>query len=270
MKIGSYTIGQGHPLLIIAGPCVLEEEAITLEIAETMKAITERLGLSYVFKASFDKANRSSIAGHRGPGIATGLEMLAMVKEKVGVPVLTDIHDIHMVDEVAKVVDVLQIPAFLCRQTDLLLKAASSGCAVNIKKGQFLAPTEMQYALEKAKSTGNTSIMLCERGTTFGYHNLVVDMRSLAIMRTMAPVIFDATHSVQLPGQKGGSSGGQREYVSVLARAATAVGVDGLFFETHPRPEEALSDGPNSMHLADMEALLTQLLAIDGCVKGAL
>ncbi len=175
-----------------------------------------------------------------------------------------------MVDEVAKVVDVLQIPAFLCRQTDLLLKAASSGCAVNIKKGQFLAPTEMQYALEKAKSTGNTSIMLCERGTTFGYHNLVVDMRSLAIMRTMAPVIFDATHSVQLPGQKGGSSGGQREYVSVLARAATAVGVDGLFFETHPRPEEALSDGPNSMHLADMEALLTQLLAIDGCVKGAL
>jgi 2-dehydro-3-deoxyphosphooctonate aldolase (KDO 8-P synthase) len=254
----------------MAGPCAVESELMCLQIAEHALKVCERLQIPYIFKGSYRKANRSSISSFTGIGDEKALKILAKVKAEFNIPVVTDIHAANEAAMAAEYVDVLQIPAFLCRQTDILQAAAATGKWVNIKKGQFLAPTEMQYALEKAKSTGNTSIMLCERGTTFGYHNLVVDMRSLAIMRTMAPVIFDATHSVQLPGQKGGSSGGQREYVSVLARAATAVGVDGLFFETHPRPEEALSDGPNSMHLADMEALLTQLLAIDGCVKGAL
>ena len=265
MKYTDYTIGENHPFVLIAGPCVIESRDTVFHIANTMKELTARLGIPYIFKASFDKANRSSLTSFRGLGREEGLRVLADVKAEFSLPLLTDVHGVEGLDEVASVVDVLQIPAFLCRQTDLIL-AASKTQAVNVK-GQFLSPWEMKNVADKARSTGNPSITLCERGCSFGYHNLVVDMRSLAIMREFAPVIFDVTHSVQLPGQQGHASGGQREFIPALARAAMAVGVAGLFMETHPKPEEALSDGPNSWPLSAMEDLLVQLKELDQWAK---
>ncbi len=251
-------LGDAYPLLVIAGPCVIESEELCLAVAGRMKEICRRLGLSYVFKASYDKANRTSVTSFRGPGLEAGLEILRKVKELHQVPILTDVHDESQIAAVAKVADILQIPAFLCRQTDLLVAAGESGCVVNIKKGQFTAPQDMERAAAKVMSTGNRRVCLTERGTTFGYHNLVVDMRSLPIMRGFGlPVIFDATHSVQLPSGQGGSSGGQREFIAPLLRGTLAVGVDGLFMETHPAPEQALCDGPNSMPLDEIEELLT-------------
>ena len=248
---------------LIAGPCVIESPSLALEIAERVKAITERLGIRYIFKASFDKANRSSGESFRGPGVGGGLEVLAEVKRRFDLPVLTDIHESHHVAEVAAVVDVLQIPAFLCRQTDLLVAAAETGKAINVKKGQFLSPQEMGQVAKKLRSSGAENLMLTERGNSFGYNTLVVDFRSLPQLQSFGcPVIFDATHSVQQPGGQGGTSGGQREYVSPLARAAVAVGVDGLFMEIHPNPDEAMSDGPNMLPLHRLEPLLKQLLAI--------
>lgn len=268
MKIANFEVDGKQPFFLIAGPCVIESAALCEEIAGRMVEITGKLGIPYVFKASFDKANRSSRDSFRGPGLSAGLKVLEGVRAKFGTPVLTDVHEDTPLAEVAAVVDVLQTPAFLCRQTNFIVAACSQGKPVNIKKGQFLSPWEMQNVVDKARSTGNPDIMVCERGFSFGYNNLVSDMRALAVMRrTGCPVVFDATHSVQLPGGQGGSSGGQREFVPVLARAATAAGVAGLFMETHPRPAEALSDGPNAWPLERMESLLTTLVAIDRTVK---
>ena len=270
MKLCGFKVGPDRPLFLIAGPCVVESEALTLEIAGQLRDLAAGLGVPFVFKASYDKANRSSRGSYRGPGIEEGLRILAEVKRQLGVPVLTDVHEDTPFDEVAAVVDVLQTPAFLCRQTNFIVKACSQGKPVNIKKGQFLSPWEMGNVLDKAKSTGNEQVMACERGFSFGYNNLVADMRSLAVMRGFgAPVVFDATHSVQLPGGKGSASGGQREFIPVLARAAVATGVSGLFMETHPKPEAALSDGPNAWPLPRMRSLLEMLLEIDRVVKSA-
>ncbi|HEY8051720.1 MAG TPA: 3-deoxy-8-phosphooctulonate synthase [Steroidobacteraceae bacterium] len=270
MKLTGHEVGAREPLFLIAGPCVIESPALTQEIAGRLKEITTRLGVPYIFKASYDKANRSSRASFRGPGIEAGLKVLDDVRRAIGVPVLTDVHEDTPLQEVAAVVDVLQTPAFLCRQTNFIINAASQGKPVNIKKGQFLSPWEMQNVVDKARSTGNEHIMVCERGFSFGYNNLVSDMRSLSVLReTGAPVVFDATHSVQLPGGQGTSSGGQREFIPVLARAAVAAGIAGIFMETHPRPEEALSDGPNAWPLARMEPLLTTLVELDRAVKRA-
>ncbi|MBN8727442.1 MAG: 3-deoxy-8-phosphooctulonate synthase [Xanthomonadales bacterium] len=268
MNLCGFEVGLDCPLFLIAGPCVIESMQLQLDVAGRLKEITGRLGIPFIFKSSFDKANRTSASSFRGPGLEEGLKVLAEVKSQVGVPVLTDVHEYTPMDEVASVVDVLQTPAFLCRQTDFILKIASAGKPVNIKKGQFLSPWEMKHVAEKARSTGNAQIMVCERGASFGYNNLVSDMRSLVVMRdTGCPVVFDATHSVQLPGGAGGKSGGQREFVPALARAAVAVGVAGLFMETHPDPDKALSDGPNSWPLGNMEQLLETLLELDGVVK---
>ncbi len=253
---------------LIAGPCVIEQESTTLSIAENLKLITDKLNVSFIFKASFDKANRSSASSYRGPGIEEGLRILERVKTDFGLSVLTDVHEDTPLDEVASVVDVLQTPAFLCRQTNFIQNVARQGKPVNIKKGQFMAPWDMQNVVDKAKAVGNENIWLCERGVSFGYNTLVTDMRGLAIMRqTGCKVVFDATHSVQQPGGRGTSSGGQREFVPVLARAAVAAGVDGLFVETHPDPEKALSDGPNMMPLHLMEEFLTTLLELDQVVR---
>ncbi|HET9331462.1 MAG TPA: 3-deoxy-8-phosphooctulonate synthase [Steroidobacteraceae bacterium] len=268
MQLTGFEVGDRRPLFLIAGPCVIESPALLQEVAGHLKEVTARLKIPYIFKASFDKANRSSRASFRGPGLDAGLKALADVRRAIGVPVLTDVHEDTPLEEVAAVVDVLQTPAFLCRQTNFIVAAASQGKPVNIKKGQFLSPWEMQNVVDKARSTGNGQVMVCERGFSFGYNNLVSDMRSLAVMRaTGCPVVFDATHSVQLPGGQGAASGGQREFIPVLARAAVAAGIDGLFMETHPRPAEALSDGPNAWPLARMAALLTTLAELDRAVK---
>ena len=268
MKLCGFDVGLEHPLFLIAGPCVVESEQLQLDVAGQLKEITGRLGIHFIFKSSFDKANRTSISSFRGPGMEEGLRVLAEVKRQIGVPVLTDVHEYTPMDEVASVVDVLQTPAFLVRQTDFITKVCQTGKPVNIKKGQFLSPWDMAPVVEKAKSTGNHNIMVCERGASFGYNNLVSDMRSLSVMRqTGCPVVFDATHSVQLPGGQGSTSGGQRELVPVLARAAIAVGVAGIFMETHPDPSKALSDGPNAWPLGKMEALLTTLLELDAITK---
>jgi 2-dehydro-3-deoxyphosphooctonate aldolase (KDO 8-P synthase) len=268
MRMLDFEVGIDRPLFLIAGPCVLEGEGMAQEIAGMLAEITTDLGIPFLFKSSFDKANRSSIGSFRGPGPDEGLRILAGVRERVGVPVLTDVHEATPLAAVAEVADVLQTPAFLCRQTDFIRAVASQGKPVNIKKGQFLAPWDMKLVVEKARATGNESIMVCERGVSFGYNNLVSDMRALSLMReTGCPVIFDATHSVQLPGGLGSCSGGQREMVPVLARAAVAAGVSGLFMETHPRPDEALSDGPNSWPLGRMRELLETLMELDRVVK---
>ena len=268
MELCGFKVGLDQPLFLIAGPCVVESEQLQLDVAGRLKEITGRLGMNFIFKSSFDKANRTSGGSFRGPGMEEGLRVLAEVRRQVGVPVLTDVHEYTPMDEVAAVVDVLQTPAFLVRQTDFIRKACSAGKPVNIKKGQFLSPWDMKPVVEKAKSTGNQQILVCERGASFGYNNLVSDMRSLAVMReTGCPVVFDATHSVQLPGGQGTSSGGQREFVPVLARAAVAVGVSGLFAETHPDPSKALSDGPNAWPLGRMQELLETLLELDAVTK---
>ncbi len=268
MKLCGFEVGLDKPFFLIAGPCVIESEQLQLDVAGQLKEITSSLGIPFIFKSSFDKANRTSGTSFRGPGMEEGLRVLAEVKRQIGVPVLTDVHEYTPMDEVASVVDVLQTPAFLVRQTDFIRKVCSAGKPVNIKKGQFLSPWDMKPVVEKAKSTGNHDIMVCERGASFGYNNLVSDMRSLAVMRdTGCPVVFDATHSVQLPGGQGSSSGGQREFVPVLARAATAVGIAGLFMETHPDPAKALSDGPNAWPLPKMRALLETLMALDEVTK---
>jgi 2-dehydro-3-deoxyphosphooctonate aldolase (KDO 8-P synthase) len=268
MKLCGFEAGPDRPFFLIAGTCVVESESMTIDTAGYLKETTADLGIPFIYKSSFDKANRSSKSGFRGPGMEEGLRILAEVKSQLGVPVLTDVHEDTPLDEVAAVVDVLQTPAFLCRQTDFILRVARAGKPVNIKKGQFLSPWEMQNVVDKAKSTGNDDIMVCERGFSFGYNNLVSDMRSLAVLRgTGCPVVFDATHSVQLPGSQGAASGGQREFIPVLARAATAVGIAGLFMETHPNPDAALSDGPNAWPLDKMYALLEMLQAIDTTVK---
>ena len=270
MQLCGFEVGLDRPLFLIAGPCVIESEQLQIDVAGKLKEITERLGINFIFKSSFDKANRTSINSFRGPGMEEGLRVLAEVKRQLGVPVLTDVHEYTPMDEVASVVDVLQTPAFLVRQTDFITKVCATGKPVNIKKGQFLSPWDMKPVVEKAKSTGNGNIMVCERGASFGYNNLVSDMRSLAVMRdTGCPVVFDATHSVQLPGGQGSSSGGQREFVPVLARAAVAVGVAGVFMETHPDPSKALSDGPNAWPLGKMEALLETMLELDAITKRA-
>src|SRR5580700_4653266 len=268
MQLTGHEVGGQQPFFLIAGPCVIESAALTQEIAGRLKEITARLKIPYIFKASYDKANRSSRGSFRGPGIEAGLKVLADVRRAIGVPVLTDVHEDTPLAEVAAVVDVLQTPAFLCRQTNFILAACSQGKPVNIKKGQFLSPWEMQNVVDKARSTGNGQIMVCERGFSFGYNNLVSDMRALAIMRaTGCPVVFDATHSVQLPGGQGSASGGQREFIPVLARAAVAAGIDGLFMETHPDPAKALSDGPNAWPLDRMAGLLRTLKELDSAVK---
>ena len=263
-KVGNtVTVGSGKPLTLIAGPCVIENRDLVFEVAEAVNAICKKLGVQYIFKASFDKANRTSASTFRGPGVTAGLAVLQEVKDKLGLPVLTDIHESSHVEQVAEVVDVLQIPAFLCRQTDLLMAAAATGKAINVKKGQFLSPQEMSQVAQKLRTAGVENLMLTERGNSFGYNTLVVDFRSLPQLQSFGcPVIFDATHSVQQPGGQGGTSGGQREYVAPLARAAVAVGVDGLFMEIHPNPDKALSDGPNMFPLHRLEPLLKQLLAI--------
>ncbi|PIZ04133.1 MAG: 3-deoxy-8-phosphooctulonate synthase [Gammaproteobacteria bacterium CG_4_10_14_0_8_um_filter_38_16] len=268
MKLTHFTAGNDKPFFLIAGPCVIESEALVLDVAGQLKAITDALNINFIFKSSFDKANRSSHASFRGPGLEKGMQILEKVKKQIGVPVLTDVHEDTPLHEVSTVVDVLQTPAFLCRQTNFIQSVMQCGLPVNIKKGQFLAPWDMKHVVEKAKAAGNDQVMVCERGVSFGYNNLVSDMRSLAIMReTNCPVVFDATHSVQLPGGQGATSGGQREFVPVLARAAVAVGVAGLFMETHPDPDKALSDGPNNWPLSKMKSLLTILKEIDGVVK---
>jgi 2-dehydro-3-deoxyphosphooctonate aldolase (KDO 8-P synthase) len=272
MKLCHFTAGLDQPLFLIAGPCTAESLDLCLEVAAQMKEICARLGVPYIFKASYDKANRTSGRSPRGPGLDDGLQMLAEVRRQIGVPVLTDVHREQDIAAVAGVVDVLQTPAFLCRQTDFIAAVAAAGKPVNIKKGQFLAPGDMRNVVAKARdaAAGAETIMVCERGVSFGYNNLVADLRSLAILRESAcPVVFDATHSVQLPGGQGNVSGGQREFVPVLARAAVAAGIAGLFMETHPRPEMALSDGPNSWPLQRMESLLTTLVALDRVVKAA-
>ena len=262
-----FLIGEGQPLLLMAGPCVLESEEIAWQVAGEMQRICRDLGITYVFKASFDKANRTSLDSFRGPGIEKGLRLLGRIRKEIGVPVVSDVHDITQIEAAAEVLDIIQIPAFLCRQTDLLVAAAHTGKVVNVKKGQFVSPWDMKYAVEKVKGAGNNRILLTERGASFGYNNLVVDMRSFPVMRSLdCPVVFDATHSVQLPGGAGGSSGGQREFIPPLARAAVATGIDGLFMEVHPDPDSAKCDGPNSWPLDRAEWLLKQLLAVRNAV----
>ena len=268
MQLCGFEAGGERPFFLIAGPCVIESESLVLETAATLRDMTRELGVPFIFKASFDKANRTSAGSYRGPGLETGLAILERVRRELGVPVLTDVHEDTPLAEVASVVDVLQTPAFLCRQTNFIQAVAAQGKPVNIKKGQFLAPWDMKHVVEKARATGNEAIMVCERGASFGYNYLVSDMRSLVVMRdTGAPVVFDATHSVQMPGGQGGSSGGQREFVPALARAATAVGIAGLFMETHPNPDKALSDGPNAWPLGRMRELLETLRALDAAAK---
>jgi 2-dehydro-3-deoxyphosphooctonate aldolase (KDO 8-P synthase) len=268
MKLCQFEVGPKKPFFLIAGPCVIESEALALETAAILKEMTDELGIPFIYKSSFDKANRSSHESFRGLGVEEGLRILSEVKSQIKVPVLTDVHEYSPLDEVASVVDVMQTPAFLCRQTDFIQKVVAHGIPVNIKKGQFLSPWDMEHVIKKAQATGNQQIMACERGASFGYNNLVSDMRSLAVMEGFGvPVVFDATHSVQLPGGQGKQSGGQREFVPVLARAAVAVGVSGLFMETHPTPEKALSDGPNAWPLGQMKKLLMQLQALDAVVK---
>ena len=268
MKLCGFEVGNDQPFFLIAGTCVVESEQMTLDTAGTLKEVCGALGLPFIYKSSFDKANRSSRDGFRGPGIEEGLRILSEVKKQLDLPILTDVHEDTPMDEVADVVDVLQTPAFLCRQTNFILRTAATGLPVNIKKGQFLSPWEMQNVVDKARSTGNDNIMVCERGFSFGYNNLISDMRSLAVMRgTGAPVVFDATHSVQQPGGLGTASGGRREFIPVLARSAAAVGIAGFFMETHPDPSKALSDGPNAWPLDKMKQLLETLMSIDGSVK---
>jgi 2-dehydro-3-deoxyphosphooctonate aldolase (KDO 8-P synthase) len=268
VKLCGFEAGLDQPFFLIAGPCVIESEQLAMQTASQLKEITARLGIPFIYKSSFDKANRSSIDSFRGPGVEEGLRILQKVKDQLGVPVLTDVHEDTDIGAVAEVVDVLQTPAFLCRQTNFITRVARAGLPVNIKKGQFLSPWEMKNVSDKAKSTGNSQIMVCERGASFGYNNLVSDMRSLAVMRdTGCPVVFDGTHSVQLPGGRGDSSGGQREFIPVLARAAVAVGISGLFMETHPDPANAKSDGPNAWPLDRMEALLKTLKKLDEVAK---
>jgi 2-dehydro-3-deoxyphosphooctonate aldolase (KDO 8-P synthase) len=269
ISVGSTVFGGGRPLVLIAGPCAIEDEALTLRIAGFLKRMAADLGIGLVFKASYDKANRTSVTSFRGPGMAEGLRILARVKAEFDLPVISDIHDLSQVAPAAEVLDIIQIPAFLCRQTDLLVAAGETGKVINIKKGQFMAPWDMGNTVGKVESTGNDKILLTERGASFGYNNLVTDMRSLVIMReTGYPVVFDATHSVQLPGGAGASSGGQRQYVGALSRAAAATGIDGLFWEVHENPEEALCDGPNSLPLQDLKGMLEPILAIDAIAKG--
>lgn len=266
--ICGFRVGGDAPFFLIAGPCVIESEQLAIDTAGQLKEITQDLGISFIYKSSFDKANRSSAGSYRGPGFEQGLQILAEVKRQLQVPLITDVHEYTDIEAVAEVVDVLQTPAFLCRQTDFIQKVARAGLPVNLKKGQFLAPWDMKNVVDKARAVGNEHLMVCERGVSFGYNNLVCDPRSLAVLRqTGSPVVFDATHSVQLPGGQGQSSGGQREFVPVLARAAVAVGVAGLFMETHPQPENALSDGPNAWPLGQMKTLLEQLCALDRCAK---
>ncbi len=268
MKLADWEVGIDQPLFLIAGPCVIESASLVQEVAGQLREITRALKVPFIFKASFDKANRSSAKSFRGLGMTAGLKILESVRREFGCPVLTDVHEDTPIEEVASVVDVLQTPAFLCRQTNFILRVCAAGRPVNIKKGQFLSPWEMSNVVEKARSTGNASIMVCERGFSFGYNNLITDMRGLAIMRaTGCPVVFDATHSVQLPGGQGASSGGQREFVPVLARAAVAAGIAGLFMETHPRPEQALSDGPNAWPLPRVASLLSTLVELDRIAK---
>ena len=269
VKVGSYEVGQGRPLVLLAVPCVLEGYEHSLAIGKEVKRITDKLGIPYVFKASYDKANRSSYDSFRGPGLEEGLKQLAAIKKELGVPVVSDVHETAQVEKAAEVLDIIQIPAFLCRQTDLVNAAGKTGKAVNVKKGQFLAPWDMKNVISKLEATGNQNIMLTERGASFGYNTLVTDMRGLAIMRELGyPVVMDATHSVQIPGGKGTSSGGQSQYVPHMARAAAAVGIDALFLEVHDNPAEALSDGPNMVRLDQLEKLLTDVLAIDKIVRG--
>jgi len=268
IAVGAVLIGGGLPLAVIAGPCVIESKDSALRHGATLKAAADRVGVPYIFKSSYDKANRSSLHSFRGPGLENGLEILAAVKEKLGVPVLTDVHEMDQVDRVKAVADILQIPAFLCRQTDFVLAVARSGKVVNLKKGQFLAPWDMRNVVEKIRSVGNEQILLTERGASFGYNNLVSDMRSLVVMRELGyPVIFDATHSLQLPGGLGNASGGERKYIPALARAGVAAGIDALFMEVHEDPEHALSDGPNSLMLKDFEGLLRIIKHVDAIVK---
>ena len=262
------TVGTDHPLLLLAGPCVLESLELGMEIAERMQKICSTLGISYVFKASFDKANRTAITSFRGPGLKRGLEQLANIRSTVGVPVVSDIHEPDQAAPAAAVLDIIQIPAFLCRQTDLLAAASQTGTVINLKKGQFVSPWDMQNAVAKIRESGSSKVMLVERGASFGYNNLVVDMRALPVMRSFdCPVIFDATHSVQLPGGAGGSSGGQREFIPPLTRAAAAAGIDGLFMEVHPDPDNARCDGPNSIALDSIESLLRQIVEIRSCLR---
>lgn len=268
MKLCNFEAGLEHPLFLIAGPCVIESETLALDTAGQLKEMTAALGMPFIYKSSFDKANRSSHMSFRGPGMEEGLRILETVRTQIGVPILTDVHEDTPLDEVASVVDVLQTPAFLCRQTNFIQNVARQGKPVNIKKGQFLSPWDMKNVADKALATGNEQIMVCERGVSFGYNNLVSDMRALAVMRNCAvPVVFDATHSVQLPGGQGDKSGGQREFVPVLARAAVAAGISGLFMETHPDPSVALSDGPNAWPLGDLQSLLATLQTIDATIK---
>lgn len=270
MKICNFEVGIDQPLFLIAGPCVIESEQLALDTAGFLKEVTTELSIPFIYKSSFDKANRSSHESYRGPGIEEGLRVLQEVKKQIGVPVLTDVHEDTPLDEVAAVVDVMQTPAFLCRQTNYIQNVAKQGLPVNIKKGQFMAPWDMKHVVEKARATGNDKIMVCERGVSFGYNNLVSDMRSLAAMReSAAPVVYDGTHSVQLPGGQGSSSGGQREFIPVLARAAVAAGISGLFMETHPNPEQAKSDGPNSWPMGRIKELLVTLKEIDSLVKSS-
>jgi 2-dehydro-3-deoxyphosphooctonate aldolase (KDO 8-P synthase) len=268
VTIGSITIGEGHPLALIAGPCAIEAKGFMLDLAARLRDIAAKAGVPFVFKSSYDKANRTSIRSYRGPGLQAGLEILQKVKESVGVPVLSDVHAVEEVESASEVLDVLQIPAFLCRQTDLVVAAAQTGKPVNVKKGQFLAPWDAQNIVEKMRSTGNEAVLLTERGVSFGYNNLVADMRSLVVLRAFGvPVVFDATHSVQLPGGAGAASSGQREFVPYLARAAVATGCDALFMEIHPDPDHAPSDGPNMLRLDDLPALLAQVTQIDRIVR---
>ncbi len=268
MKLCGFNVGLDQPLFVIAGPCVIESEQLAMDTATALKEMTDRLGIPFIYKSSFDKANRSSTSSYRGPGIEAGLRILQKVKDDIGVPVLTDVHEDTPLDEVASVVDVLQTPAFLCRQTNFIQNVARTGLPVNIKKGQFLAPWDMKNVTDKAREAGNDNIMVCERGVSFGYNTLISDMRGLVEMRnTGCPVVFDATHSVQQPGGQGATSGGQRQFVPVLARSAVAAGVSGLFMETHPDPEKALSDGPNAWPLSEMEGLLETLKLLDDAVK---
>lgn len=267
MKLCGRDIGLDQPLFLIAGPDTLESQQLALDVAGHIKALADKLGILYIFKGSFDKANRTSHKSYRGPGMAEGLKMMEEVKRQIGVPVLTDVHEDTPLDEVAAVIDVIQTPAFLCRQTNFMQNVAKTGRPINVKKGQFMSPWEMGNVIEKMKAVAPHQFMLCERGFTFGYNNLVADMRGLAIMRAYAPVVFDATHTVQLPGGQGNASGGMREMIPVLARAAVGAGVSGLFMETHPKPDEALCDGPNSLPLHHVAELLETLIALDGIVK---
>jgi 2-dehydro-3-deoxyphosphooctonate aldolase (KDO 8-P synthase) len=270
VEVGDFQLGAGRPLAVIAGPCVIENRESALRHASLLKEAADRVGVPYIFKSSYDKANRSSISSFRGPGLEKGLEILAEVKRKIGVPILTDVHESEQVTAVQQVADVLQIPAFLCRQTDFVIAVANSGRVINVKKGQFLAPWDINNVVDKITSTGNNQVLLTERGVSFGYNNLVSDMRSLVVMRELGfPVIFDATHSLQLPGGRGNASGGERKYIPALARAGVAAGIDALFMEVHEDPDQALSDGPNSLPLKDFEKLIGAVKQIDEMVKGS-